>query len=212
MDSNTSNSSNTSNTGDWSVPQSEAWITYHSAEALVEADHGMEFIGGIGGFWTNPTKGNPAEAAQLMQIAADLRCQSIVYKGGNPDSGHLSSFIAAQDAANKISSGNYAVSDPTITSRLASYPANDYSSSHTTHSSNQGLVQNFGYINGLVAEQQSLERRIESIEQQLRNLRQTYQFDMTETLRLSNLQFDLQQKLSTVKVNQHIYYTNQRPI
>ncbi len=175
-----------SNTGDWSVPQSEAWETYHCAEALAESDHGMEFIGGIGGFWTNPTKGNPAEAAELMQISADLRCQSIVHKGGNPDSGHLSSFIAAQDAANKISSGNYAVPDPTIASRLSSYHANDYSSSHTTHSSNQGPVQNFGYINGLVAEQQSLERRIESIEQQLRNLRQTYQFDMTETLRLSN--------------------------
>lgn len=203
--------SNSSNTGDYSVPQSEAWITYHCAEALAEADHGMEFIGGIGGFWTNPTKGNPAEAAELMQISADLRCQSIVHKGGNPDAGHLSSFIAAQDAANKISSGNYVIPDSTIGSRLGSYPANSYSSSYT-NSSNQGRVQDFTYINSLVAEEQSLERQIESIEQQLRNLRGTYRSDMTETNRLSNLQFGLKQKLSDVKVNQRRYYTNQRPI
>lgn len=48
--------SNSTNSGDWSVPQSDAWMTYHCAEALAEADHGMEYVGGLGGGWTNPTK------------------------------------------------------------------------------------------------------------------------------------------------------------
>ena len=54
--------------GDWSndVSQQDSWLTYHSAEALAESDHGMGFV------------------------------------GGNPDAGHLSSFLAASDAAREI--------------------------------------------------------------------------------------------------------------
>ncbi len=189
----------------YSVPQGEAWSTYHSAEALAEADHGMEYIGGVGGFWTNPVSGNPAEAAQLMQISADLRCQSIVHKGGNPDPGHLSSFLAAQEAAHRISSGNYTIPDTTIQSRLGSYPACTGGGSST-----QGPVMNFAYINGLVGEQQSLERQIEYLDQQIKHKRELS--DYNEVSRLMDLWLKCTQKLSNVKVNIHRYYTGQKPI
>ncbi len=194
-----------SNSDSYSVPQGDAWITYHSAEALAEADHGMEFIGGVGGFWTNPVSGNPAEAAQLMQISADLRCQTIVHKGGNPDPGHLSSFLAAQEAAHRISSGNYGIPDTTIQSRLGNYPT-----SSGGGSSIQGPVMNFAYINGLVTEQQSLERQIEYLDQQIKYKRELNDFN--EVSRLTKLWFDCTQKLSNVKVNIHRYHTGQKPM
>ncbi len=194
-----------SNSDSYSVPQGEAWSTYHAAEALAESDHGMQYIGGVGGFWTNPVSGNPAEAAQLMQISADLRCQSIVHHGGNPDPGHLSSLIAAQEAAHRISSGNYAIPDTTIQSRLGTYP-----SSSGGGSSTQRPAIDFTYINGLVSEQQSLERQIEYLEQQMKYKRELS--DYKEVSRLNDLWFGCTQKLSNVKVNIHRYHTGQKPI
>jgi hypothetical protein len=189
----------------YSVPQGEAWTTYHSAEALAEADHGMEYIGGVGGFWTNPVSGNPAEAAQLMQISADLRCQSIVHKGGNPDPGHLSSFLAAQEAVHRISSGSYVIPDTTIQSRLGSYPTCAGGAS-----SIQGPVIDFSYINRLVTEKNSLESQIESFEQQIKYKRESADFN--EVSRLTELWLGCIQKKSNIEVNIHRYHTGQKPI
>jgi hypothetical protein len=192
-----------SDSGSYSVSQGDAWSTYHSAEALAESDHGMQYIGGIGGFWTDPVSGNPAEAAQLMQISADLRCQSAVHKGGNPDPGHLSSFLAAQESAHRISSGNYVI--PTIQSSIGSY-----SNCSGGGSSSQRPVMNFAYINGLVGEKESLERQIESLEQQIKYKRGLSDFD--EISRLSDLLLGCIQKLTNVKVNINRYNTGQPPI
>jgi hypothetical protein len=187
----------------YSVPQGEAWLTYHSAEALVEADHGMQYINGIGGFWTDPVSGNPSEAAQLMQISADLRCQSAVHKGGNPDPGHLSSFLAAQESAHRISSSSHVI--PTIQNSMGIYPTCSSGGSST-----QGPVINFAYINGLVREKESLERQIESFEQQIKYKRELR--DYNEISRLNELWLGCIQKLTNVKVNINRYNTGQKPI
>jgi hypothetical protein len=189
----------------YSVPQEEAWLTYHSAEALAEADHGMQYIGGIGGFWTDPISGNPAEATQLMQISADLRCQSAVHKGGNPDLGHLSSMLASQESAQRISSGSYVI--PTIRNSLGTYPSCSGSGSG---SSTQRPVMDFTYINGLVREKESLERRIEYLEQEIKYKRELS--DYNEVSRLNELWLGCIQAKTNVEVNINRYNRSQNPI
>ncbi len=63
----------------------------------------MEFVGGIGGHWTHPTKGNLSDAAELMQSIADLRVQQAYQNGRNGfDAGHLNVWNAAEESAKNI--------------------------------------------------------------------------------------------------------------
>ncbi len=95
---------NSSNSSSYSTNSSNTRLSYKSAEFLAKEEYGMEFVGGIGGHWTQPTKGNLSEAAELMQSIADLRVQQAyqVNKTGFADGGHLNAWNAAEDAAKNI--------------------------------------------------------------------------------------------------------------
>ncbi len=136
------------NSSSYSTSQSDAWITYHCAETLAQSDHGMTYQGGIGGYWTNPTKGNPQEAAQLMQVSADLRAQSMNHHK-SMDSGHLNSWYSAQDAADRINRGltntpsyttptcyaGSSYSNPSYSNPIYTNPSNSSSYNQTSSSS-----------------------------------------------------------------------------
>jgi len=87
----------------YSSDKSEAYNNYKAAEFLAQSDHGMQYIGGIGGYWTYPTS-DPKGASELMQVSADLRAQHAFDKSskGFTDVGHLNSWYSAQDAADNI--------------------------------------------------------------------------------------------------------------
>lgn len=96
--------SGSSNSGSYSTKPSDVFSTYKSAEFMAKEDFGMEFVGGIGGHWTQPTKGNLSDAANLMQSIADLRVQQAyqVNTTGFIDGGHLNAWNAAEESAKNI--------------------------------------------------------------------------------------------------------------
>lgn len=184
--------------GDWSnsVAQSDAWTTYHCAEALAEADHGMTFVGGIGGSWTMPTSGNSSEAATLMHIAADCRAQSAAHHGGNPDAGHLSSFIAAHDAAwqitHSLSSSNQSAST-------------NYGGNYGGGSSIQSPAQDFGHINWLQSTATNNKNTIKEIENTIANT-----YDDKERDRLYKHKWETEHKGRDIDEQISKHYANQR--
>jgi hypothetical protein len=127
---NTTNTTNTTNgnSDSYQVPQVYANSFYHEAENLARSDHGMSYQGGINGGWTHPTKGDPLAAAELMQVSADLRQQSINYYN-NADRGHVTAQQAAQLAANGIRGVQALVSsiNPQQDNSGSSYNSNNYS-------------------------------------------------------------------------------------
>ncbi len=95
--------SSSANSSSYSSNPSDTYSTYKSAEYLAKENYGMEFVGGIGGHWTQPTKGNLSEAAELMQSIADLRVQQAYQNGRSGfDSGHLNAWNAAEESAKNI--------------------------------------------------------------------------------------------------------------
>ena len=81
---------------------SNTYSDYKAAEYLAQSDHGMQYIGGIGGFWTHPTNDSKG-AAELMHAAAVLRMEQAIRTGkGLSDIGHLNSWYSAQEAAHGI--------------------------------------------------------------------------------------------------------------
>jgi aromatic ring hydroxylase len=79
-------------------------MTYKAAEFLAKEEHGMNYVNGMGGYWTKPTS-DPKTAYELMQVAADLRLQHAYDRnktGFSSDYGHLNSWYAAQQAADNI--------------------------------------------------------------------------------------------------------------
>lgn len=87
----------------YSSDKSSAYNDYKAAEFLAQEDHGMQYVGGIGGYWTQPTS-DPKGAVELMQAAADLRVQHAYDRSnrGFTDAGHFNSWYAAQDSADNI--------------------------------------------------------------------------------------------------------------
>jgi hypothetical protein len=91
----------------YSCLPSDAHLTYKCAEFLAQADHGMTYVGGMDGRWTAPTTGR-SEAAEYMQVSADLRAQHAFDKHcGHFDAGHYQSWDAAQTAATQFSQAPY---------------------------------------------------------------------------------------------------------
>ena len=94
---------------------------------------------------------------------------------------------------------------PTIQNSMGIYPTCSSGGSST-----QGPVRKFSYINGLVIEKESLERQIESLEQQIKYKRELG--DYNEISRLNELWLGCIQKLTNVKVNINRYDTGKKPI
>jgi hypothetical protein len=123
------NSNSNSDSSMYTSDKSSAYNDYKAAEFLAQADHGMQYIGGVGGYWTHPTS-DPKGAAELMQVSADLRAQHAFDRSskGFTDAGHFNSWYAAQDAADNIPrfiSSNNITNTNSYTSYGSSYSNNN---------------------------------------------------------------------------------------
>ncbi len=142
--------SSSSNSSSYSTNPSDTRLSYKSAEFLAKEEYGMEFVGGIGGHWTQPTKGNLSEAAELMQSIADLRVQQAyqVNKTGFHDGGHLNAWNAAEEAAKNI---RESIRKSNLTSQSTGYPITNSSNSSGSYlsysSSGQNCTSVATYIN-----------------------------------------------------------------
>jgi hypothetical protein len=101
----------------------------------------MQYVGGVGGFWTMPTS-DPKGAGELMQAAADLRVQHAFDRSskGFTDTGHFNSWYAAQDASDNIS--RFGNSNPSTTHTQTQYYD---SSSNNSYGSSSNYTKSTGY-------------------------------------------------------------------
>ncbi len=133
--------SSSASSGSYSTNPSDTYSTYKSAEYLAKEEYGMEFVGGIGGHWTQPTKGNLSDAADLMQSIADLRVQQAYQNGRSGlDAGHLNAWNAAEESAKNI---RESIRKSNLTSSNSS-SSSSYSGSSSSSSSSFMSYSNSG--------------------------------------------------------------------